>query len=111
MAVPKLSGELNVFIVDVLREQRAQMDMSKKKLASAAGVSRTAIILMEAKKRSPSLELVIRLSMSMGVSVSSIVAKAERRLAKTLSNATEAQSGPKTVLVIKPRNQTKHLSE
>lgn len=89
MSVPKLSAELTAIIVDVLREKRSEMELSKKKLAATAGISRTAIILMEGQKTIPSLGLVIRLSMSMRVPFSSLVAKAERRLAKSLTKAAE----------------------
>ena len=81
--------------MDVIREQRAKLSLSKKKLAATAGISRTAIILMEAQKRSPSLDLVVRLSMSMGVSFSSVVAKAEKRLARKLSKSDEVKADPK----------------
>lgn len=84
MAVSELSAELINVIVDILHENRIALDLSKKKLAAEAGVSRTAIILMEAHKRAPSLGLVIRLSMSMGVPLSRIITKAEKRLADKL---------------------------
>ncbi len=61
------------------------MELSKKKLAAEAGVSRTAIILMEGRKRLPSLELAIKLAMSMNMPFSSVVAEAERRMAKLLA--------------------------
>lgn len=99
MSVPKLSAELTAIVVDVLLETRARKKLSKKKLAATAGVSRTAIRLMEAKERSPSLGLVFSLSMGIGVSFSSIVAKSERRLAKKLAEevAKKAVPAPKVV--------------
>ncbi len=99
MSVPKLSTKLTAIVVDVLLEMRARKKLSKKKLAATAGVSRTAIRLMEAKERSPSLGLVFSLAMGIGVSFSSVVARAERRLAKKLaeSSAKKVIPVPKTV--------------
>lgn len=80
MAVHQLSKELVAHVVEVLREQRESLGVSKKQLAALAGVSRTAIILMEAGKRLPSLELVIKLAVGLGVSFSTIVRNAEKRV-------------------------------
>lgn len=81
MAVSSLSEELVALIVDVLREEREGMAMSKKKLAASSGVTRTAIILMESRQRSPSLNLAIRLSAGMGIPFAKVVAEAEKRMA------------------------------
>jgi transcriptional regulator with XRE-family HTH domain len=65
--------------IDVLRERREATDMSKKRLSEESGVTRTAIILMERYERSPSAELLFRLCRAMGVTLSAVVAEAERR--------------------------------
>ncbi|MBL9179511.1 MAG: helix-turn-helix transcriptional regulator [Verrucomicrobiaceae bacterium] len=80
MAVPQHSKELVAHVVEILREQRESLGVSKKLLAARAGVSRTAIILMEAGKRLPSLELVVKLAVSLDVSFSTIVRNAEKRI-------------------------------
>ena len=83
MTVSPFSEELVALIVDVLREEREGFALSKKKLAAGSGVTRTAIILMESRQRSPSLNLAIRLSAGMGIPFSKVVAEAEKRFAKT----------------------------
>ena len=70
--------------MELLRENREGLGVSKKKLASEAGVSRTSIILMESSKRLPSLELVIKLAMGLGLSLPSILREAEERMGKKL---------------------------
>jgi DNA-binding XRE family transcriptional regulator len=84
VSVSLLSEELVAHVVEVLRDKREGMRRSKKRLAADAGVSRTAIILMESRKRLPSLELVIKLSMGLDEPFSAIVAEAEKRMAKKL---------------------------
>lgn len=75
--------------MEVLREKREGLGLSKKKLASDAGVSRTAIILMESNRRLPSLELTIKIAMGLGTSFSSVVTEAEQRMAKKTSRQPE----------------------
>lgn len=72
-------------MVEVLRERRVAQEVSKKQLAARAGVSRTAIILMESDKRLPSLELAIKLAVGLDMPFSAVVIEAERRLAKELA--------------------------
>lgn len=84
MTVSRYSKELVAVVVELLHEHREVLGVSKKKLASDAGVSRTSIILMESSKRLPSLELVIKLAMGLGLSFSSILREAEERMEKKL---------------------------
>lgn len=72
-------------MVEVLRDRREALEVSKKQLAARAGVSRTAIILMEAGKRLPSLELVIKLAMNLDTPFSAVVEEAEKRMAKEMA--------------------------
>jgi DNA-binding XRE family transcriptional regulator len=76
--------------VEVLRDKREGLGISKKKLASDAGVSRTAIILMESNRRLPSLELTIKLAMGLGIPFSSVVTEAEQLMVKKLSRQSES---------------------
>ncbi len=85
MAASHISEELVALIVEILREKREGMVLSKKKLAAASGVTRTAIILMEGRQRSPSLGLAIRIANGIGIPFSRIVAEAEKRLATKLA--------------------------
>ncbi|MDB6005324.1 MAG: helix-turn-helix protein [Prosthecobacter sp.] len=89
MAVSRYSKKLVALVVEVLRDKREGLGISKKKLASDAGVSRTAIILMESNRRLPSLELTIKLAMGLGIPFSSVVTDAEQRMAKKLSRQSE----------------------
>ena len=68
--------------IDVLREHREAAGISKKQLSEKSGVTRTAIILMERYERSPSLELLYRISSALGVTLSSVIEEAETRSAK-----------------------------
>lgn len=88
VAVSETSSDLVALVVEVLREERERLKLSKKKLAADAGVSRTAIILMESSRRLPSLELVIKLSRGLGLPFSTVVKKAERRQAEKRSTWT-----------------------
>jgi DNA-binding XRE family transcriptional regulator len=89
VAVSRYSKKLVAHVVEVLRDKREGLGISKKKLASDAGVSRTAIILMESYRRLPSLELTIKLAMGLGIPFSSVVTDAEQRMAKKLSRQSE----------------------
>jgi DNA-binding XRE family transcriptional regulator len=83
--VTPLPEQLVALVVDVLRERRAALEVSKKQLAVRAETSRTAIILMEAGKRLPSLELAIKLANGLDMPFSAVVTEAERRMAKELA--------------------------
>lgn len=61
-------------------ERRTAADISKKRLAEAAGITRTAIILMENGQRLPSLELALRISAGLGISLGEVIQEAELRL-------------------------------
>jgi DNA-binding XRE family transcriptional regulator len=90
VAVSRYSKRLVALIVEVLRDKREGLGISKKKLASDAGVSRTAIILMESNRRLPSLELTIKLAMGLGIPFSSVVTEAEQLMVKKLSRQSES---------------------
>lgn len=92
MSVSRLSEKLVAHVVEVLRDKRESLELSKKKLAADANVSRTAIILMENRKRLPSLELAIKLAMSLNTPFSSIVAEAEKRMASLLDRKRDTPS-------------------
>lgn len=94
VAVSKSSQELVALAVAVLRERRESLNVSKKSLAAEAGVSRTAIILMESERRLPSLELVIKIAMGLGLSFSEVIAEAEKRMARKM---TRKRQGTKQV--------------
>jgi DNA-binding XRE family transcriptional regulator len=68
--------------IDILREKRESLGVSKKRLAEDSGVTRTAIILMERHERSPSLELLLRLSMALQIPFSEVIAEADKRCSR-----------------------------
>src|SRR5262245_10792857 len=68
--------------IDILRERRESLGVSKKRLAEDSGVTRTAIILLERHERSPSLELVLRLSIALHIPFSEVIAEAAERCSR-----------------------------
>ena len=85
MPTSQLPEQLVQHVVEVLRERREAQEVSKKQLAARAGVSRTAIILMEAGKRLPSLELVVKLALNLDIRFSAVVVEAERKMAREMA--------------------------
>jgi len=84
------SSKLIVSIVDVLRARREAKGISKKKLAALAGVSRTAIILLERHDRLPSIDLLLKLAAGMDIALSGVLLEAEAMVegpVKTLSKS------------------------
>lgn len=75
-------AELLHAIATILRERRETLQMSKKRLAELAGVSRTAIILTERGDRMPSLELSLRLAHSLDCSLADVIRDAQSRVKK-----------------------------
>lgn len=62
----------------VLQKMRLKARMTQEELALRAKVDRSYISLLEHNKKSPTLEMLFRLSNAMGVKASSIVAKVEQ---------------------------------
>lgn len=67
-------------VVDILRHERESIGMSKKRLADLAGVTRTAILLVERHERLPSLELALRLARGLNLSLVDVLNAAEKKI-------------------------------
>jgi transcriptional regulator with XRE-family HTH domain len=66
----------------VIHEHRAQRGWSLERLASAAGLHRTSIGLVERGSRGLSAAAAYRIAAALGVPLSALIAEAENRLAK-----------------------------
>jgi len=64
----------------VLRELRAKKELSQYTLASASGVDRSYISLIERGERSPTLDTVFRLCVALGVEFPDIAAAVDRHM-------------------------------
>jgi len=63
---------------DELRKARKAAGMTQERLAFAAGLDRTYISQLENDKKSPTLDVLLRLCDAMGASASRIVARVEK---------------------------------
>ena len=67
---------------DELRKARDKAGLTQEELAHRAGVDRTYISMLEHDKKSPTLDMLFRLCDALGVAVSRIIARVEKRRAK-----------------------------
>ena len=63
----------------IVREERKRRDVSMTRLAEMAGLSQGTISLIEHEHRSPSLDTMLRIADSLGLDLSSMIARAERQ--------------------------------
>lgn len=61
-----------------LKRARESAGMSQERLAFAAGVHRTYISLLERDKKSPTLNVLLRICKALGVSAAQVVARIEK---------------------------------
>jgi transcriptional regulator with XRE-family HTH domain len=64
--------------ISLLTERRKELGLSHEKLASLAGVHRTAISHIENRKRNPTLQNCIKIAQALDVPLSKIIEKAEK---------------------------------
>jgi len=64
-------------IGDEIKKARARAKLSQEELAFRAGVHRTYISILERNKKSPTLDVLLRICSALGVSPSSMVKKIE----------------------------------
>lgn len=62
-----------------LRRARLDVGLTQEELAFQAGLHRTYISLLERDKKSPTLDVLLRITRALGVSAAEIVARVERR--------------------------------
>lgn len=71
---------------DELRKAREKAGLTQEQLAFRAGVHRTYISLLERDLKSPTLNMLIRLSKALAVSASMLVARVEKRMNEDCGN-------------------------
>lgn len=71
---------------DELRKAREKAGLTQEQLAFRAGVHRTYISLLERDLKSPTLNMLFRLSKALSVSASKLVAKVEKRINEDRGN-------------------------
>lgn len=64
---------------DELRKARERAGLTQEQLAFKAKVHRTYISLLERDKKSPTLDVLFRICMALGIPASRIVARVERK--------------------------------
>lgn len=69
---------LTPMLGEELKRARESAGMSQERLAFAAGVHRTYISLLERDKKSPTLNVLLRLCKALGVSAAQVVARIEK---------------------------------
>jgi len=62
-----------------LRRARTEAGISQEELASRAGIHRTYVSLLERNKKSPTLDILFRLSEALRVAASTLIRRVERR--------------------------------
>lgn len=65
--------------IGLLAEERKRQGMSFGKLAEKTGLHRSAISLIESRKRRPTLLVCTKIALVLGVSLSEVIKKAENR--------------------------------
>jgi transcriptional regulator with XRE-family HTH domain len=76
-------GRESLPIGEVLRQARQKAGMTQEALSFAAEVDRTYISYLENGLKSPTLEILARLSQALGVSASDLVRRAEKALERS----------------------------
>lgn len=71
-------SEISIKLGQVIRERRKSLALSQEKLAFASGLHRTYISLIERGLKSPTIETLFKLSKTLGVRPSELMADAER---------------------------------
>ncbi|MBI5394486.1 MAG: helix-turn-helix transcriptional regulator [Verrucomicrobia bacterium] len=66
-------------LADVIREHREARRLSKYALAKLAGISREMVGLIEARRSIPTFDLAARICRVFGITLTRLVAEAERR--------------------------------
>ena len=66
-------------LATVIRERREEIGMSLTQLGTTAGLSQQSVSYLERLKRTPSIDTLFRVSQALGLSVSSLVKRAEKR--------------------------------
>jgi transcriptional regulator with XRE-family HTH domain len=65
----------------VLREARLAAGLTQEEVAFRAGLDRSYVSMLEHDKKSPTVDVLLRLSKAMGVKASQILARVERKSA------------------------------
>ena len=66
-------------VIALLKRERLAQDLSQERLAEAAGVSRTAITMIESGERNPTLFVCHALARALDLPLSQLVAAAEKK--------------------------------
>ena len=67
-------------IIDAITEKRKELGLSHQRLADDAGLNRSAISLIESKKRVPSLLTVLKICNAMKISLADLLKKYESEI-------------------------------
>ena len=73
---------LRAEIVHLLREERKRQKLSKYAVSQRSGVSQSMLSLVERGLRNPTLELMLRVADAIGVDLSLLIKKAQKKTAK-----------------------------
>lgn len=69
----KNANEIVSSIIDMLKDERLKQGISHEKLAQKCGLHRSAISLIEAKKRQPSMLNCIKIAMALDIDLSHLL--------------------------------------
>jgi len=86
MSVSRGSPELRHALARKLRELRLKQGITQERLAFLAGLHPTYISMLENGRKSPTVDALGRIARALGVTISSILASAERSCAGSCSD-------------------------
>jgi transcriptional regulator with XRE-family HTH domain len=77
-------GKFSVAFGKVVKQQRQKRGLSQEALAHDADIHRTHIGFIERGERSPSVDVATKVANALGLSLSKLIAQAERRIRRSV---------------------------